>query len=104
MLELRCGGVCAYSNKAELAALFEARRAGELAFLERCAACTGEYWASLESLRAADAEQYARLKGQLETDIQNLEQHLQHMRATYQVSRHARPPPVSPRSRGLPRD
>ncbi|GAQ88914.1 hypothetical protein KFL_004690070 [Klebsormidium nitens] len=74
------------NNKAEIAALFEARRARENAFLERCAAATGEYWAALEALRASDAEQYARLKGQLETDIHNLEQHLQHMRATYQLN------------------
>lgn len=41
---------------------------------------------ALEDLRVADAEEYNILKIRLETDIQNLEQYLEAMRATYQLN------------------
>ena len=40
----------------------------------------------LEELRVQDAEDYNILKVKLEKDIQNLEQHLEAMRATYQLN------------------
>jgi hypothetical protein len=36
--------------------------------------------------RVNDAEEYNILKIRLETDVQNLEQHLEAMRATYQLN------------------
>jgi hypothetical protein len=44
-----------------------------------------QYQQALETQRVQDAEEYSILKIRLETDIQNLEQHLEAMRATYQV-------------------
>ena len=40
----------------------------------------------LENLRQKDAEQFNQVKLKLQTDIQNLEQELQRMRATYQLN------------------
>jgi len=45
-----------------------------------------QFHLQLEELRLADAEEYNVLKIRLETDIQNLEQHLEAMRATYQLN------------------
>lgn len=44
------------------------------------------YAKALEDLRIQEAEDYNLLKVKLETDIQNLEQHLETMRATYQLN------------------
>lgn len=52
----------------------------------RYLATVESYQAQLEALRVADAEDYHILKIRLETDIQNLEQHLEAMRATYQLN------------------
>merc|ERR1739841_357411 len=45
-----------------------------------------QYQQQLEKLRRDDAEDYNILKIRLETDIQNLQQHLEAMRATYQLN------------------
>jgi len=45
-----------------------------------------DFEATLETLRQKDAEQFNKVKLKLETDIQNLEQELQRMRATYQLN------------------
>lgn len=44
------------------------------------------YQKALDDLRVQEAEDYSLLKVRLETDIQNLEQHLETMRATYQLN------------------
>lgn len=54
--------------------------------MERYLAAAESYHCQLEELRVADAEDYNVLKIRLETDIQNLEQHLEAMRATYQLN------------------
>ena len=64
-------------NRAELAALFERRRVREQQFMETTQERAEQFHLQLEELRLADAEEYNVLKIRLETDIQNLEQHLQ---------------------------
>ena len=74
------------ANRAEIAALFERRSAREQQFMEQTQERAEEFHLQLEELRLADAEEYNILKIRLETDIQNLEQHLEAMRATYQLN------------------
>ena len=73
-------------NKGEMGGLFERRSTREQAFMERTLEQAEEYQRQLEELRVLDAEDYNILKIRLETDIQNLEQHLEAMRATYQLN------------------
>lgn len=73
-------------NKEEMQQLFERRSKLEQDFMERYLAAAEDYHCQLEELRVADAEDYNVLKIRLETDIQNLEQHLEAMRATYQLN------------------
>ena len=74
------------ANKAEMAALFDRRRAMEQLFMEKTQARAEKYQAELEQIRVDDAEEYNMLKIRLETDIQQLSQHLETMRATYQLN------------------
>ena len=73
-------------NTAELDALFERGASLETAFMDGSARRGEEYYASLEAQRAQDAEDFSLLKNRLETDIHNLEQHLEAMQATYQLN------------------
>lgn len=66
--------------------LFEKRDKMEIDFMEKYLETAQDYHMQLEQLRVADAEEYNILKIRLETDIQNLEQHLEAMRATYQLN------------------
>ena len=74
------------SNAAELDALLKQRAEAEAAFVEATAERSEAYAEELEKHRADDAEEYNILKIRLETDVQNLEQHLGAMRATYQLN------------------
>ncbi|KAK9817150.1 hypothetical protein WJX72_010361 [[Myrmecia] bisecta] len=74
------------ANKADMDKLFEQRGTTEQKFMDRYLASAEEYQRLLEELRTADAEDYNVLKIRLETDVQNLEQHLEAMRATYQLN------------------
>ena len=74
------------SNRNEMQELFDKRSKMEQDFMERFLGTVETYQKTLEALRIADAEDYHILKIRLETDIQNLEQHLEAMRATYQLN------------------
>ena len=54
--------------------------------MELMAERAAHYQTELERHRVNDAEEYNILKIRLETDVQNLEQHLEAMRATYQLN------------------
>ncbi len=73
-------------NKNEMNALFERRNQLEQNFMEKMLEQAEEYQRKLEELRVLDAEDFNILKIRLETDIQNLEQHLEAIRATYQLN------------------
>jgi len=79
-------GALLASNRAEIQELFDKRSRLEQEFMERYLASVENYQQMLEALRVSDAEEYHILKIRLETDIQNLEQHLETMRATYQLN------------------
>jgi dynein regulatory complex protein 1 len=72
-------------QKGEISNLFERRSTMEAQFMEAMQQRAEQYQQALETQRVQDAEEYSILKIRLETDIQNLEQHLEAMRATYQV-------------------
>ena len=74
------------SNTAELNALLERGANTETAFMEGSAKRAEEFYVALEALRAQDAEDFSLLRNRLETDIHNLEQHLEAMQATYQLN------------------
>ncbi|GAX84384.1 hypothetical protein CEUSTIGMA_g11806.t1 [Chlamydomonas eustigma] len=74
------------SNRGEIQDLFDKRSKLEQDFMDRYLSTVENYQQQLEALRIADAEDYHILKIRLETDIQNLEQHLEAMRATYQLN------------------
>mmetsp|Transcript_18056 Transcript_18056/g.45712 ORF Transcript_18056/g.45712 Transcript_18056/m.45712 type:complete len:694 (-) Transcript_18056:255-2336(-) len=74
------------SNKLEMDNLFEKRSQIEHNFMEATQERAEQYFKALEDLRVADAEEYNILKIRLESDIQNLEQYLEAMRATYQLN------------------
>jgi dynein regulatory complex protein 1 len=74
------------ANKGEINVLFEKRHTLEQAFMELMAERAEHYQTELERHRVNDAEEYNILKIRLETDVQNLEQHLEAMRATYQLN------------------
>eukprot|EP00227_Mantoniella_beaufortii_P020533 CAMPEP_0197588540 /NCGR_PEP_ID=MMETSP1326-20131121/9790_1 /TAXON_ID=1155430 /ORGANISM="Genus nov. species nov., Strain RCC2288" /LENGTH=456 /DNA_ID=CAMNT_0043153381 /DNA_START=206 /DNA_END=1573 /DNA_ORIENTATION=+ len=74
------------ANKGDISALFERRHALEQSFMELMGERAEHYAAELERHRVNDAEEYNILKIRLETDVQNLEQHLEAMRATYQLN------------------
>ena len=67
-------------------ALFERRNQLEQNFMEKMLEQSEEYQRKLEELRVLDAEDFNILKIRLETDIQSLEQHLEAIRATYQLN------------------
>lgn len=54
--------------------------------MENSARRAEEFYNALETQRAQDSEDFSVLKNRLETDIHNLEQHLEAMRATYQLN------------------
>ena len=66
--------------------MLKQRAEAEAAFVEATAERSEAYAEELEKHRADDAEEYNILKIRLETDVQNLEQHLGAMRATYQLN------------------
>ena len=74
------------NHKGEMLHLFEKRNQMEQHYMEAAQERAEQYQQQLEKLRQADAEDYNILKIRLETDIQNLEQHLEAMRATYQLN------------------
>ncbi|KXZ47783.1 hypothetical protein GPECTOR_33g665 [Gonium pectorale] len=74
------------SNRREMQELFDKRSKLEQDFMDRYLAAVESYQQQLEGHRQMDAEEYHILKIKLETDIQNLEQHLEAMRATYQLN------------------
>ncbi|KAG2497477.1 hypothetical protein HYH03_004630 [Edaphochlamys debaryana] len=74
------------SNRREMQELFDKRSKLEQDFMDRYLAAVETYQQQLEGHRQMDAEEYHILKIKLETDIQNLEQHLEAMRATYQLN------------------
>ena len=73
-------------NKADMDSLFERRNILEQNFMEHSVATAFKYGDELEKCRAADAAEYNVLKIRLETDVQNLQQLLEAMRATYQLN------------------
>ena len=73
-------------HKGEMLHLFEKRNQMEQHYMEAAQERAEQYQQQLEKLRQDDAEDYNILKIRLETDIQNLEQHLEAMRATYQLN------------------
>lgn len=54
--------------------------------MERYLKTAEEYDAMLNEIRVDDVEAYNALKLKLETDIQTLEQHIESMRATFQLN------------------
>eukprot|EP00879_Flechtneria_rotunda_P032199 GHRR01035366.1.p1 GENE.GHRR01035366.1~~GHRR01035366.1.p1 ORF type:complete len:207 (+),score=85.64 GHRR01035366.1:496-1116(+) len=74
------------ANRKEVTALLDARSAAETSFTDKYLAAVETYAKNLEELRHADAEEYQVLKLKLERDIAVLEQHLETMRATYQLN------------------
>ena len=70
----------------ELNAMLEKRGKQEQSFMEAQLERADAFQQDLEELRVQDAEDYNILKVKLEKDIQNLEQHLEAMRATYQLN------------------
>ena len=58
----------------------------ELAYMEAKQKREEQHQREIDDLLVKDAEEYNKLKIKLETDIQTLEQQLEEMRATYQVS------------------
>ena len=74
------------SNQMEIQDLSDKRTRLEQEFMDRYLSTVERYQLDLENLRIQDAEDYHILKIRLETDIQNLEQHLEAMRATYQLN------------------
>ncbi|KAJ7525487.1 hypothetical protein O6H91_17G053400 [Diphasiastrum complanatum] len=74
------------SNKVEIEALVKKMRSFESTFKERLYERLDEYNTALDSVRVQDSEDYNLLKMKLETDIQNLEQHLESMQAVYQLN------------------
>ena len=74
------------NHKGEMLHLFEKRNQMEQHYMEAAQERAEQYQQQLEKLRQADAEDYNILKIRLETDIQNLEQHLEATRATYQLN------------------
>lgn len=74
------------SNQMDIQELADKRTRLEQEFMDRYLSTVEKYQLDLENLRIQDAEDYHILKIRLETDIQNLEQHLEAMRATYQLN------------------
>ncbi|KAL0587613.1 hypothetical protein ABG067_002909 [Albugo candida] len=74
------------ANRAEIDALFDARREMEISFLEMKQARDEKNVQEIEALRVRDAEEYNGLKIKLETNMQTLEQQLEDMRAAYQLN------------------
>ena len=70
-------------NKKENDALFDKRRAMEAKFVEDRLGREAQYQEEIDEMQAKDAEDFNKLKIRLETDIQVLQQQLQHMQATY---------------------
>lgn len=72
-------------SRVHLQSLFEKRRQmEETEFLEQRAAREDKYAGKIEELRLQDADDYNKSKIGLEKSIQELEQHLEKMMATYQ--------------------
>merc|ERR1719482_1992477 len=75
-------------NKAEIEALFEKRRQmEETEFLEARHERERRFQARINELRQTDADDYNKSKIALEKSIQELEQHLEKMMATYQLNK-----------------
>lgn len=74
------------AHQEELNNLIDKRGKLEQAFMEAQLERADGFQQDLEELRVQDAEDYNILKVKLEKDIQNLEQHLEAMRATYQLN------------------
>ena len=74
------------AHQEELNNLNDKRGKLEQAFMEAQLERADGFQQDLEELRVQDAEDYNILKVKLEKDIQNLEQHLEAMRATYQLN------------------
>ncbi|XP_029634822.1 dynein regulatory complex protein 1 [Octopus sinensis] len=62
------------------------RRGKELEYLEISQKRIGEYEELIHQVRIQDAEEYQKVKLKLETEVQNLEQLLQRLRATCQLN------------------
>merc|ERR1719210_1924542 len=75
-------------NKAEVETLFEKRRQmEETEFLERRQERERGFQLKIEEQRTHDADDYNKCKIALEKGIQELEQHLEKMRSTYQLNK-----------------
>merc|ERR1719311_667198 len=75
-------------NKAEIEALFEKRRQmEETEFLEARQERERKFQQRIDELRTQDADEYNKSKIALEKSIQELEQHLEKMMATYQLNK-----------------
>ena len=74
------------AHQEELNAILDRRSKQEQSFMEAQLERADSFQQELEELRVQDAEDYNILKVKLEKDIQNLEQHLEAMRATYQLN------------------
>merc|ERR1719482_2280593 len=75
-------------NKAEIEALFEKRRQmEETEFMEARQDRERRFQQRIDELRTQDADEYNKSKIALEKSIQELEQHLEKMMATYQLNK-----------------
>jgi len=75
-------------NKAEIESLFEKRRQmEETEFLEARQERERKFQQRIDELRTQDADEYNKSKIALEKSIQELEQHLEKMMATYQLNK-----------------
>jgi hypothetical protein len=91
----------AAANKKEIDAAFDARRSLEAKYVED-RLTKEETWATeLYDTQSVDAENYARLKAKLETDVSILEQQLEHMKVSGGVP-YAPPLPSAPYPTPLP--
>lgn len=73
-------------NKGELDSLMKKIRMTENSIKENLMGQIEDYARSLDMIRTQDVEDYNLLKSRLETDIQTLEQHLESMKAAYQLN------------------
>ncbi|PRP79860.1 hypothetical protein PROFUN_12472 [Planoprotostelium fungivorum] len=74
------------ANAEEMEVLYEDRRNNEGKYAESRQERDEEARQQIETLQTIEAEEYNELKIKLETEIQTLEQHLQVMKATFQLN------------------
>lgn len=75
-----------HTTAKEMEAVHERRSLMEQQYMDRFFETAESYETMLNEIRQTDNDEYNSLKVKLETDIQTLEQHLETMRATYQLN------------------